>query len=73
MLVNFGKKDMRSNTIICVIWKLTGRIEHFVNLGKLYTHYGNDELGISRSSLNKKDLFEGYDTETIKILKCYVK
>ena len=72
--MNFGKKDnMRSNTIICVIWKLTGRIEHFVNLGKLYTHYGNDELGISRSSLNKKDLFEGYDTETIKILKCYVK
>ncbi len=64
---------MRSNTIICVIWKLTGRIEHFVNLGKLYTHYGNDELGISRSSLNKKDLFEGYDNETIKILKCYVK
>jgi len=70
-----GRKKlyMRSNTIICVIWKLTGRIEHFVNLGKLYTHYGNDELGISRSSLNKKDLFEGYDTETIKILKCYVK
>ena len=64
---------MTSNTIICVIWKLTGRIEHFVNLGKLYTHYGNDELGISRSSLNKKDLFEGYDTETIKILKCNVK
>ena len=52
---------MRSNTIICVIWKLTGRIEHFVNLGKLYTHYGNDELGISRSSLNKKDLFDCYD------------
>ena len=72
--MNFGKKDnMRSNTIICVVWKLTGRIEHFVNLGKLYTYYGNDELGISRSSLNKKDLFEGYDTETIKILKCNVK
>ena len=64
---------MRSNTIICVVWKLTGRIEHFVNLGKLYTYYGNDELGISRSSLNKKNLFNGYDTETIKILKCYVK
>ncbi len=64
---------MRSNTIICVVWKLTGRIEHFVNLGKLYSYYGNDELGISRSSLNKKDLFDGYDTETIKILKCYVK
>lgn len=64
---------MRSETIICVVWKLTGRIEHFVNLGKLYTYYGNDELGISRSSLNKKNLFNGYDTETIKILKCYVK
>jgi hypothetical protein len=64
---------MSSNTIICVVWKLTGRVEHFVNLGKLYSYYGNDELGISRSSLNKKDLFDGYDTETIKILKCYVK
>jgi hypothetical protein len=64
---------MRSNTIICVIWNLTGRIEHFVNLGKLYSHYSNDELGISRSSLNKKDLFEGYNNEFIKILKCYVK
>jgi len=64
---------MRSNTIICVVWKLTGRVEHFVNLGKLYSYYGNDELDISRSSLNKKDLFDGYDTETIKILKCYVK
>jgi hypothetical protein len=71
--VNFGRKDMSSNTIICVVWKLTGRVEHFVNLGKLYSYYGNDELGISRSSLNKKDLFDGYDTETIKILKCYVK
>lgn len=64
---------MSSNTIICVVWKLTGRVEHFVNLGKLYSYYRNDELGISRSSLNKKDLFDGYDTETIKILKCYVK
>lgn len=64
---------MRSNTIICVVWKLTGRIEHFVNLGKLYTFYGNDELGISRSSLNKKDLFAGYDTETIRIIKTNVR
>ena len=63
---------MRSNTIICVIWKLSGRIEHFVNLGKLYKHYSNDEIGISRSSLNKKDLFEGYDSEIIKVLKCNV-
>ena len=64
---------MRSDTIICVIWKLTGRIEHFVNLGKLYKHYTNDELGISRSSLNKKNLFSGYDTESIRVLKTYVK
>ncbi len=64
---------MRSNTIICVIWKLTNRIEHFVNLGKLYTYYDNDEIGISRSSLNKKNLFDGYENDIIKILKCYVK
>jgi hypothetical protein len=72
--VNFGKKEnMRSNTVIFVYWKHTNRIEHFVNLGKLYTYYGNDELGISRSALNKKDLFDGYDNDAIKILKSTIK
>ena len=56
---------MRSNTIICVRWKLSGRLEHFVNLGKLFTYYNSDELGVSRSKLNRSDLFDGFHNDTI--------
>ncbi len=64
---------MRSQTIIYIRWKLTGRIEHFVNLGKVYSYYKNNEVGISRASLDRKDLFSGYQNEVIEILKSYVK
>lgn len=64
---------MRSNTIIYVKWKLTGRIEHFVNLGKLYSFYKNNEIGISRNSLYRKKLTEGYENDVVYILKCVVK
>lgn len=64
---------MRSQTIIYIRWKLTGRIEHFVNLGKLFSYYRNNELGVSRSTLDRKNLFDGYDNEIIEILKTYVK
>ena len=64
---------MRSQTIICVRWKLTGRIEHFVNLGKLYKYHTEEELGVSRHTLNKKDLFEGYQNGNIEVLKTYVR
>ncbi len=64
---------MRSNTIICVRWKLSGRLEHFVNLGKLFTYYNSDELGVSRSKLNRSDLFDGFHNDTIEIIKTYVK
>jgi archaellum component FlaF (FlaF/FlaG flagellin family) len=64
---------MRSQTVICVRWKLTGRIEIFVNLGKLYSYYKNDELSVSRATLDRKNLYEGYENDTVEILKSYVK
>jgi len=64
---------MRSQTVIIVNWKLTERIEAFVNLGKLYARYSNIELGVSRWTLDRKDLFEGYENDTVLILKTYVK
>lgn len=64
---------MRSQTIIHVRWKLTDRIEVFVNLGKLYSHYNNDELGVSRWTLDRKDLYDGYESDIIEIKKMFVK
>lgn len=64
---------IRSETVIYLRWKLTGRIEHFVNLGKLYKYHTEEELGVSRHTLNKKDLFEGYHNDTIELLKTHVK
>ena len=64
---------MRSETIIYLKWKLTGRIEHFVNLRKLYTYHSEEELGVSRHTLNKKNLFEGYHNDIVEVLKTYVR
>jgi len=64
---------MRSQTAICVRWKLTGRMEVFVNLGKLYNNYSNEQLGVSRSTLDRKNLFDLYENDIIEILKTYVK
>ena len=60
---------MRSSTIICIRWKLTGRIELFNNLGKLYSSYSDSILGVSRYTLDRKDLFEGYQNDFIEIYK----
>lgn len=60
---------MRSSTIICIRWKLTGRIELFNNLGKLYSTYSGNILGVSRWTLDRKNLFEGYQNETIELYK----
>lgn len=60
---------MRSSTIICVRWKLTGRIELFNNLGKLYSTYSDGILGVSRYTLDRKNLFEGYQNDLIEIYK----
>jgi hypothetical protein len=63
---------MRSETIIYLRWKLTGRIDFFVNLGKLYSYYTDVEMGVSRHTLNKKDLFEGYENSIIEVRKVQV-
>ena len=60
---------MRSSTLICIRWKLTGRIEIFNNLGKLYSAYSGNTLGVSRGTLDRKDLFDGYRNNTIEIYK----
>jgi hypothetical protein len=44
-------------------------MELFVNLGKLYSQYDQDQLGVSRNTLSKKDLYSGYSNEYIDIFK----
>ena len=63
---------MRSQTVIVVRWKLTDKIESFVNLGKLYFIYDASQLGVSRFTLDRKDLFDGYQNDAVEIIKCYV-
>lgn len=62
-------RDMTSKTVICLIWKLTGRIEIFVNLGKMYSSYSSDILGVSRYTLDRKDLTNGYENDVIRMIK----
>jgi hypothetical protein len=64
---------MRSQTVICVRWKLTGRIEHFVNLGKLYSYHNANTLGVSRFTLDRKNLYDVFENDTVQILKSYVR
>jgi hypothetical protein len=59
----------RTSTIICLRWKKSGAIEHFSNLGKLYKKYDIQKLGVSRFTLDRKDLWFGYINEEIEILK----
>jgi len=81
MLVNCGKrennsvflyKDMNSKTIIYLRWKITGRIEIFTNLGKLYDRYSIDDLGVSRHTLNRKNLYNGWVSDMIELKKFIV-
>lgn len=60
---------MRSQTLLIIRWKLTGKMEVFVNLGKLYTQYNSVQLGVSRFTLDRKNLFEGYQNDTVEIVK----
>jgi hypothetical protein len=64
---------MRSQTVIYIKWKLTGRIEFYVNLGKLFSSHSSSTLGVSRATLDRKNLFEGYQNDVVEILKGYVK
>lgn len=63
---------MRYRTVVYLKWKLSGRFELFINLGKLYSKYDEAQLGVSRHTLNKKDLTEGYRNSTIEVFKCVV-
>ena len=76
--MNYGKREnnslfflfyMRSTTIIYLKWKLTGRVEIYSNLGKVYDRYSIDDLGVSRHTLNRKDLYNGWESEMIEIKK----
>ena len=60
---------MRSKTIIYVRWKITNRIEHFVNLGKLFSIHCDGELGVSRGTLDRKNLYDGYQNDVVEIIK----
>ena len=64
---------MRGRTLICIRWKLTGRIEIFNNLGKLYSQYSSNYLDVSRGTLDRKDLFEGYQNDTVEIYKMNIR
>ncbi len=64
---------MRSQTILILRWKSTGRMEVFVNLGKLYNSYNSSILGVSRYTLDRKDLLNGFNNEIVEILKSTVK
>lgn len=61
---------MGSSTVIYVRWKITGRIEIFTNLGKLYSKYSSSSIGVGRSTLDRKNLYDGYENDTVSILKC---
>ena len=64
---------MRSKTVILVRWKLIGRIEHFVNLGKLFAYYVEGQLCVSRGTLDRKDLYIGYQNDVVEITKSVIK
>lgn len=63
---------IRGRTLICIRWKLTNRIEVFSNLGKLYHKYSDVHLGVSRWTLNRKDLTQGYQNDVVEIYKMII-
>jgi hypothetical protein len=60
---------MRNNYVICVYWKISGRLEVFSNLGKLYTKYNDSILGVSIWTLHRKNLSDGWENDVVKIQK----
>lgn len=63
---------MINKTIICLTWKLSGRIEVFTTLGKLYAYYNPETIGASVHTLTRKNLFAGWENDTIRITKLYI-
>ncbi len=64
---------MSSRTVVYIRWKISNRFEIFTNLGKLFDEYDSDQIGVSRYTLNRKDLFDGFENEIIEMKKCYIK
>ena len=62
-------KTIRTTTIISLRWKADNSIEVFVNMGKLFAKYDADKLGVSRYTLDRKDLKEGYENEIVHLQK----
>lgn len=62
-------KTIRSKTVIVIRWKDSGRIEVFVNLGGVFKKYSAEDLGVSRFTLDRKDLFVAFENEVVEIVK----
>ncbi len=62
-------KTIRTTTVISLRWKADNSIEVFVNLGKLFAKYDSEKLGVSRFTLDRKDLKEGYENELVALRK----
>lgn len=62
-------KTIRTTTVISLRWKADNSIEVFVNLGKLFTKYDAEKLGVSRFTLDRKDLYRGYENDVIALRK----
>lgn len=67
--MNFGKKIMRNRILICVYWKITGRLEVYTTMTKLYEKHEDTILGVSKWTLYRKNLFEGWENDVVKIQK----
>jgi hypothetical protein len=63
---------MTSKHVIFLRWKLTGRIECFTTLSKVFDIYDSDILGISIHSLYKKKLLDGWSNDYIEVVKVKV-
>lgn len=62
-------KKIRTTTVIGLRWKADNLIEVFVNLGKLFAKYDAEKLGVSRFTLDRKNLYEGYENDVIVLRK----
>ena len=58
---------MRSSTLICIRWKLTGRIEIFNNLGKLYSEYSTNTPVKCKHTYHKGKSWLVYSTDDTNI------
>ncbi len=62
-------KTIRTTTVITLHWKADCMVEVFVNLGKLYKKYDAEKLGVSRFTLDRKNLYEGYENSVLSLRK----